>query len=59
MPLITIVARLPSNNTPNIIDQNFAIIDVGIEPARGISKFINRITVFKTGGIAAGGFTFA
>lgn len=48
-----------TNNTPEIIDQNMAILDIGIEPARGISKFINRITVFKTGGIAAGGFTFA
>jgi hypothetical protein len=46
-----------SNNTPDIIDQNFAIIDVGIEPARGAQKFINRITVLKTGGISSGGFT--
>lgn len=46
-----------SNNTPDIIDQNFAIIDVGIEPARGAQKFINRVTVFKTGGISSGGFT--
>lgn len=48
-----------SNNTPDIIDQNFAIIDVGIEPARGAQKFINRITVLKTGGISSGGFTVA
>jgi hypothetical protein len=48
-----------SNNTPDIIDQNFAIIDVGVEPARGAQKFINRLTVFKTGGIASGGFTVA
>jgi len=46
-----------SNNTPDIIDQNFAIIDVGIEPARGAQKFINRITVLRTGGISSGGFT--
>lgn len=45
-----------SNNTPAIIDQNIGIIDVIIEPARGIQKFINRITVTRTGGIAAGGF---
>lgn len=45
-----------SNNTPAIIDQNMGIIDVIIEPARGIQKFINRITVTRTGGIAAGGF---
>lgn len=48
-----------SNNTPDIIDQNFAIIDIGIEPARGAQKFINRITVLKTGGISSGGFTVA
>jgi len=48
-----------SNNTTDIIDQNFAIIDIGIEPARGAQKFINRVTVLKTGGIASGGFTVA
>lgn len=46
-----------SNNPNDLIDQNFAIIDVGIEPARGAQKFINRITVLKTGGISSGGFT--
>ena len=45
-----------SNNTPSVIDQNIGIIDIIIEPARGIQKFINRITVTRTGGIAAGGF---
>lgn len=45
-----------SNNTPAIIDMNMGIIDIIIEPARGIHKFINRITVTRTGGIAAGGF---
>ena len=45
-----------SNNTPAIIDMNMGVIDIIIEPARGIQKFINRITVTRTGGIAAGGF---
>ena len=45
-----------SNNTPEIIDQNFGIIDIGVEPSRGLQKFINRITILKTGAIAAGGF---
>ena len=45
-----------SNNTPAIIDMNMGIIDIIIEPARGIQKFINRITVTRTGGISAGGF---
>jgi hypothetical protein len=45
-----------SNNPPSVIDQNIGIIDIIIEPARGIQKFINRITVTRTGGIASGGF---
>ena len=45
-----------SNNTPAIIDQNIGIIDIIVEPARGIHKFINRMTVARTGGIASGGF---
>lgn len=45
-----------SNNTPAIIDMNMGVIDIIIEPARGIQKFINRITVTRTGGIASGGF---
>jgi hypothetical protein len=45
-----------SNNTPAIIDQNLGIIDVIVEPARGIHKFINRMTVTRTGGISSGGF---
>ena len=45
-----------SNNTPSIIDMNMGVIDIIIEPARGIQKFINRITVTRTGGIASGGF---
>ncbi len=46
-----------TNNTSDIIDQNFGIIDVAIEPARGIQKFISRITILKTGAISTGGFT--
>lgn len=46
-----------TNNTPDIIDQNVGIIDVAIEPARGLQKFISRITVMKTGGVSGGGFT--
>jgi len=45
-----------TNNTPAVIDQNFGILDIGIEPARGLQKFINRITILKTGTISSGGF---
>ena len=48
-----------TNNTPALIDQNFGIIDVAIEPAHGIQKFINRITILKTGTISSGGFSAA
>jgi hypothetical protein len=48
-----------TNNTPATIDQNFGIIDVGLEPARGMQKFVNRVTILKTGAIASGGFTIA
>lgn len=48
-----------SNNTPDIIDQNFGMIDVVVEPVRGIQKFLNRITIARTGAIASGGFTLA
>lgn len=46
-----------SNNTPEVIDQNTGIIDVAIEPARGFQKFINRITVMRTGAISSEGFS--
>lgn len=48
-----------SNNTPEVIDQNIGIIDVILEPARGIHKFINRVTVVRTGSVSSGGFTVA
>lgn len=48
-----------NNNTNEIIDQNIGIIDVGIEPAKGLQKVINRVTVLKTGSISSGGFTVA
>lgn len=46
-----------TNNTPTVIDQNIGILDIGIEPARGMQKIINRVTVLKTGAISSGGFT--
>lgn len=46
-----------TNNPPEVIDQNTGIIDVAIEPARGLHKFVSRITVMKSGGIASGGFS--
>lgn len=48
-----------TNNKPETIDQKFGIIDIGIEPARGMQKFVNRVTILKTGAISSGGFTVA
>jgi phage tail sheath protein FI len=44
------------NNTPELIGQNFGLVDVEIEPAYGIQKFINRVTLKRTGGALSGGF---
>lgn len=48
-----------TNNTPDIIDQNVGIVDIEIEPAKGLHKIINRITITKTGGTSSGGFSLA
>ena len=45
-----------SNNTDEVINQNSAIIDIRVEPSRGIQKFISRFTISKAGGVQAGGF---
>lgn len=44
------------NNTNETIQQGFGIVDVEIEPAIGIKKFVNRLTVHKTGGLSQSGF---
>lgn len=42
-----------SNNTPEIIDSNFAILDTELEPVRGAGILVHRIRVFRTGAISA------
>jgi len=46
-----------SNNTPEIVDEGFAIVDIGVWITKGMEKIINRITVNKSGGSSSGGFT--
>jgi len=46
-----------TNNTNEIIDNRIGLIDIWVEFAQGLEKFVNRITVFETGGISSGGFT--
>lgn len=45
-----------SNNTPEVIDNNMGVIDIYIEPVRGLEILTQRLTVMKTGGIKAGAF---
>lgn len=45
-----------SNNTQEVIDNNMGVIDIYIEPVRGLEILTQRLTVMKTGGIAAGAF---
>jgi len=46
-----------SNNTNEIVDEAFAIIDIGVWITKGMEKIINRLTVYKSGGSSSGGFT--
>jgi len=46
-----------SNNTADIIDEGFAIIDIGVWITKGMEKIIQRITVYKTGGSSSGSFS--
>ena len=48
-----------TNNTPDIVDEAFAIIDIGVWVTKGMEKIIQRITVNKTGGASSGGSTTA
>ena len=45
-----------SNNTDEVIDNSMAIIDVYIEPVRGMEILSQRLTILKTGSIASGNF---
>ena len=42
-----------SNNTPEIIDHEMAILSTHIEPGRGCGKMIHELTLYKTGQMAA------
>lgn len=38
-----------SNNTPEIIDNEMAILSTHIEPGRGMGKMVHELTIYKTG----------
>lgn len=46
-----------TNNTPELIDEGFGILDIGVWINKGMEKIINRITVNKLGTTSTGGFT--
>lgn len=48
-----------SNNTQEVIDNYFGIIDIAIETCKPMEKLVQRLTILKTGQIQAGDFTFA
>ena len=45
-----------TNNTAEVIDNNKGVIDVYVEIVRGLEIIAQRLTILKTGAIAAGGF---
>ena len=47
------------NNTPEVIDNDMGIIDIAIEPVRGLGKLVQRVTILRTGAIALGEFSVA
>ena len=47
------------NNTSEVIDNDMGIIDIALEPVRGLGKLVQRVTILKTGAIALGEFSVA
>jgi hypothetical protein len=45
-----------SNNTAEVIDDGFGIIDIGVWINKGMEKIVAQITVNKLGGVSSGGF---
>ena len=43
-----------SNNTPEVIDNQFGILDMSIECSKGMEKIHTRLNILKTGAIASG-----
>ena len=42
-----------SNNTPDLIDNEFCVLSTSIEPGRGCGKMVHELTIYKTGGLSA------
>jgi hypothetical protein len=46
-----------TNNTDEVIDNNFGIIDTYVEPVKGLEVVVHRTTVLNTGEISTGNFS--
>jgi hypothetical protein len=42
-----------SNNTPEIIDNEMAVLSTHIEPRMGCGKMVHELTLYRTGQMAA------
>lgn len=42
-----------SNNTPEIIDNEFCVLSTHIEPGRGMGKMVHELTIYRTGGMSS------
>lgn len=42
-----------SNNTPDIIDNEFCVLSTHIEPGRGCGKMVHELTIYRTGGMSS------
>ena len=45
-----------SNNTPDVIDANMGVIDIFIEPVKGMEILVQKLTILRTGAIESGSF---
>jgi hypothetical protein len=45
-----------TNNTNEVIDKNMGILDIYVEPVRGLEILVSRTTILRTGGVATGDF---
>lgn len=45
-----------TNNTDEVIDNNFGIVDTYVEPVKGLEIVVHRTTILNTGEIATGNF---
>lgn len=48
-----------SNNTAEIIDEGFGIVDVGVWINKGMEKIVTQVTVNRLGGVSSGGFALS